>query len=207
MTDRQIRDEAMTIFIAGHNTTANALSWGWHLLDRTPAAEARLHEEIDRVLAGRTPAAEDVPKLVYTRAVVAESMRLYSAAWVMGRRVLETHTIGGHTLPAGSVALVSQWVAHRDPRWWDAPDEFRPQRWIDDPGPARPKYAYFPFGGGVHQCVGEGFAWTELTLLVATIAQRWRFETIGEPTPAPLITLVAKGLQMRAMRRPVTAET
>lgn len=204
MTDKQIRDEAMTIFIAGHNTTANALSWGWYLLAKTPAAEACLHDELEQVLAGRTPVAEDVPKLVYTRAVVAESMRLYSPAWSMGRLALETHTIGGHTLRKGSVAWFSPWVVHRDPRWWDAPDLFRPERWLDEAGPARPKYAYFPFGGGAHQCVGEGFAWTELTLLVATIAQHWRFETVSEPTPAPGITLTPKGLRMRALRRPLT---
>jgi cytochrome P450 len=203
MTDRQIRDEALTIFIAGHDTSANALAWTWHLLDTAPAAEARLHEELDRVLAGRTPAVDDVPKLEYTRAVVAEAMRLYSPAWTLGRRVLETHTLGDHALDAGSVVFVSQWVAHRDPRWWDAPEVFRPERWMD--GSTRPKYAYFPFGGGVHLCVGEAFAWTELVLVLATIAQRWRFATVSAPTPEPRITLRPKGLRMRALRRQLPA--
>jgi cytochrome P450 len=179
MSDEQIRDEAMTIFLAGHETTANAMAWTWHLLGKSRPVEERLHEELARVLDGRTPGVEDVPKLEYTRAVVAESMRLYPPAWTMGRKAIDTHTIDGHTIDPGSLVIVSQWIAHHDPRWWYEADRFRP---IDGstrrrrfPRRHAPKYSYFPFGGGSRICIGESFAWTEAILLLATIAQRWRF--------------------------------
>ena len=179
---QQIRDEAMTIFLAGHETTANAMAWTWHLLGQSPAVEAKLHDELARVLDGRTPAVEDVAKLEYTRAVVAESMRLYPPAWTMGRRAIETHTIAGHIIDPGALVIVSQWIVHHDPRWWDEPDDVPPRSMARaSPAPgfllpgARPKYAYFPFGGGSRICIGESFAWTEAILLLATIAQQWRF--------------------------------
>ena len=199
MSDEQIRDEAMTIFLAGHETTANAMAWTWHLLGNSPAVEAKLHEELARVLDGRTPAVADVPRLEYTRAVVAESMRLFPPAWTMGRRVVERHTIDGHTIEPGALVIVSQWIAHHDPRWWEAPNDFRPERW-QSPA-ARPKYAYFPFGGGSRICIGESFAWTEAILLLATIAQRWRFVAGTAPQLEPRITLRPKDLHMRAVRR------
>ena len=199
MSDQQIRDEAMTIFLAGHETTANAMAWTWHLLARAPEVEARLHAELDRVLAGRTPAVDDVPKLDYTRAVIAESMRLYPPAWTMGRRAIEPHTIGGYSIEKDALVLASQWVVHRDPRWWDNPNAFRPERWLADS--RRPKYAYFPFGGGNRVCIGESFAWTEGILLLATIAQRWRFASVSTPVPEPRITLRPARLEMRASRR------
>lgn len=205
MTDKQIRDEAMGVFVGGYETTANSMAWTWHLLAKSPEVEARLHDELERVLSGRVPTPEDVPKLEYARAVVAESMRLFPPVWTLGRKVLEPYTLGGHALDVGTVVWTSQWVAHRDPRWWDAPDVFRPERWMDANAPSRPKYSYFPFGGGVHQCVGEGFAWTEATLLLATIGQQWRFETVSEPTPEARLTLRPKGLRMRAIRRAATA--
>ena len=200
MSDQQIRDEAMTIFLAGHETTANAMAWTWHLLAQNPEAERRLREELSRVLAGRTPSAEDVPKLEMTRAVVAESMRLYPPAWVLGRRAIETHIIDGCAIEKGDLLLLSQYVAHRDPRWWEAPGEFRPARWLT-PAAERHKYAYFPFGGGARICIGESFAWTEMILLLATIARRWRFESVdgGSPVPQPRITLRPNGLKMRAL--------
>jgi cytochrome P450 len=210
MSDQQIRDEAMTIFLAGHETTANAMAWTWYLLGKSAEAEAKLHDELARVLNGRTPTVEDVPKLEYTRAIVAESMRLYPPAWTMGRRALETHTIGGHAIEPGALVILSQWIAHHDPRWWDNPDAFSPERWLNagdgsrEPGAgnrARPKYAYFPFGGGSRICIGESFAWTEAILLVATIAQRWRFVAGGAPALEPRITLRPKGLHMRAVPR------
>lgn len=210
MSDQQIRDEAMTIFLAGHETTANAMAWTWHLLGQAPAVEAKLHEELARVLDGRTPAVEDVPKLEYTRAVVAESMRLYPPAWTMGRRVVERHTIAGHSIAPGSLVITSQWIVHRDARWWDEPGTFAPERWLPnqtvnrEPGignRSRPKYAYFPFGGGSRICIGESFAWTEAILLVATIAQHWRFEAGTPPGLEPRITLRPKDLHMRAVRR------
>ena len=199
MSDEQIRDEAMTIFLAGHETTANAMAWTWHLLGDSPAVETKLHEELARVLDGRTPAVEDVPKLEYTRAIAAEAMRLFPPAWTMGRRVVERHTIDGHTIEPGALVIVSQWIAHHDPRWWEAPNDFRPERW-QSPA-ARPKYAYFPFGGGSRICIGESFAWTEAILLLATIAQRWRFVAGTAPTREPRITLRPKGLHMKAVSR------
>ena len=211
MSDQQIRDEAMTIFLAGHETTANAMAWTFHLLGHAPDVERKLHEEIDRVMAGkpdgsspRAPGVEDVPKLEYTRAVIAESMRLYPPAWTMGRRAIEPHTIGGYAIERDALVLVSQWVAHRDPRWWEDPLSFQPERWHGSRLPApgsRPKYAYFPFGGGTRICIGEAFAWTEAILLLATIAQTWRFTPVTEPTPEPRITMRPHNLQMRAVRR------
>jgi cytochrome P450 len=214
MSDQQIRDEAMTIFLAGHETTANAMAWTWHLLGSHPEVEAKLHEELDRVfdkpkgLSPRIPTVEDVPKLEYTRAVIAESMRLYPPVWTMGRRAFEAHTIGGHAIAPGALVITSQWIVHHDPRWWEEADVFRPERWLGansgsrfpDPG-SRPKYSYFPFGGGSRVCIGEAFAWTEAILLLATIAQRWRFVPVGTPVREPRITLRPKGLTMRAQSR------
>ena len=201
MSDAQIRDEAMTIFLAGHETTANAMSWTWHMLGSAPEVEARLHEELATVLNGRTPTVEDVPKLEWTRAVVAETMRLWPPAWTMGRRVFEPHTIDGHLIESRSLVILSQYVVHRDARWWPEPDAFKPERWLQPAGD-RPKYAYFPFGGGTRLCIGESFAWTEAILLLATIAQQWRFTPAGDPpVPEPRITLRPKGLSMLAQRR------
>ena len=199
MSDQQIRDEAMTIFLAGHETTANAMAWTWYLLGNSKRVEARLHEELKLVLDGRTPTVEDVPKLEYTRAVVAESMRLYPPVWTMGRRAIEAHAIGGHPIEPGSLVILSQWIVHHDPRWWDVPNDFRPERWQSPP--PRPKYAYFPFGGGSRLCIGESFAWTEAILLLATIAQRWTFVPLSVPVLEPRITLRPKGLRMQAVRR------
>lgn len=210
MTNAQIRDEAMTIFLAGHETTANAMAWTWHLLAGHPHVEALLHEELTRVLHGRTPAVEDVARLEYTRAVVAESMRLYPPAWTLGRRAIEPHAIGGYAIPAGALVIMSQWVVHRDPRWWNEPEAFKPDRWLDThagnrgPGTSnqgRPKYSYFPFGGGSRVCIGESFAWTEAILLLATIAQRWKFAAQSTPEPEARITLRPRNLQMRAVPR------
>ncbi|HEX8029191.1 MAG TPA: cytochrome P450, partial [Vicinamibacterales bacterium] len=170
--------------------------------------------ELQSVLGGRTPTVEDVPKLEYCRAVIAESMRLFPPAWTMGRRAMEPHVIAGHAIEAGSLILMSQWVVHRDKRWWPEPLEFRPRRWVNssrEPGvgsrePAtegqtRPKYSYFPFGGGARICIGESFAWTEMILLLATIAQRWRFVATSAPQLEPRITLRPKNLRMQAVPR------
>ena len=201
MGDTQIRDEAMTIFLAGHETTANAMAWTWHLLGSAPEAEARLHEELATVLAGRIPTMDDVPKLEWTRAIISESMRLFPPAWTMGRRVLQDHALGSHTVEKDSLVILSQWVVHHDPRWWSEPEAFTPERWMAPTD--RPKYAYFPFGGGTRVCIGEAFAWTEAILLLATIAQRWRFVRGEQPAPTtePRITLRPKGLRMTAERR------
>jgi cytochrome P450 len=204
MTDQQVRDEAMTLFLAGHETTANALTWTWYLLSQHPAVESQLHAELDTVLAGRVPTAEDVPLLRYTRMVLAESMRLYPPAWVIGRRALNDYEIPPYTIPANSLLLMSPYVMHRDPRYFPAASDFDPQRWTPEAQAERPKFSYFPFGGGPRQCIGEAFAWMEGILLIATIAQYWRLRLVpGHPVePRPLITLRPKyGMRMVLERR------
>jgi cytochrome P450 len=204
MSDEQLRFEAMTLFSAGHETTANALVWTWLLLAQNPLAESRLHEELDRELGDRLPTNADLPRLTYTRAVLAESMRLYPPAWVIGRQAIAPHRVGNFEIPAQGVILMSQYIVHRDPRWWDQPDQFLPDRWLTDQ-PNRPRYAYFPFGGGPRQCIGESFAWLEGILLIATLAQRWRFRLADPTAPVRLhatITLRPREpLPMRLERR------
>jgi cytochrome P450 len=204
MTDTQLRDEAMTIFLAGHETTANAMAWTWHLLSQNPEAEGRLHEELDRVLEGRAPGVADLPRLRYTEMVLSESMRLFPPAWILGRRAIVDHELGGYRIPAGSIVLLSQWITHRDARYFPDPLRFDPQRFTAEAQAARPKFSYFPFGGGPRVCIGEGFAWMEGVLVLATIARRWRFLPVdGIPvTPAAMITLRPKsGLPMRIEAR------
>ncbi len=204
MTDEQLRDEAMTIFLAGHDTTANALTWTWYLLSQHPEVETRLHEEVDAVLAGRPPAIEDIPRLRYTEMVLAESMRLYPPAWVMGRRALEDYEVGGYRVPAGSIVLMSQYVVHRDERYFPDPPRFDPERWTPEAKEARPQFSYFPFGGGPRRCIGDGFAWMEGILVIATLAQSWRMMLApGHPVELqPLVTLRPKhGMRMTLERR------
>jgi cytochrome P450 len=204
MTDRQVRDEAMTIFLAGHETTANALTWTWYLLSQSPDIERRLHEEIDRVLAGRLPTVADVDRLPYTTRVVTESMRLYPPAWLVGRRAVNEYSIGGYSVPPRSIVVMSQWIVHRDPRHYPEPERFDPDRWTPAFKAALPRFAYFPFGGGPRQCIGESFAWMELVLVLATIAQRWRFDLVpGHPVvPHAAVTLRPKyGMKMTARAR------
>jgi cytochrome P450 len=198
MSDQQLRDEAITIFLAGHETTANALAWTWYLLARNPEAEDELHRELDDVLQGRLPSPADYPRLKYTEMVLAESMRLYPPAWGIGRFALEEVQIGDWHVPKRGLVLLSQYVTHRDARFWPDPERFDPTRFRE----SHAKYAYFPFGGGTRVCIGEGFAWMEGVLLLATIAQRWRFTASGEADPVALITLRPKdGLRMNAHRR------
>jgi len=173
MTDQQVRDEALTLFLAGHETTSNALTWTWYLLSQNPPAEAAFHAELDRVLAGRLPSFEDLPQLRYTESVLAESMRLFPPVWAIGRRALEDYPVGDFVIPARSVVLMSPYAVHRDPRWFPDPLEFRPERWLTE-DPARPKFGYFPFGGGARVCIGERFAWMEGILILAALGQRWR---------------------------------
>jgi cytochrome P450 len=192
MPIEQIRDEALTLLLAGHETTANALTWTWLLLARHPAVEARLHAELERVLGGRPPAAEDLPALGFARDVVAEAMRLYPPAWVVGRRAIEPAALGGWTVPKDGVVLACQWITHRDPRFWREPEVFRPERWSNGETATLPKFAYFPFGGGNRRCIGEAFAWTETVLVLATIARRLCFRAapdLGEVAAQPLVTL------------------
>ncbi len=204
MTDLQLRDEAMTIFLAGHETTANALAWTWYLLARHADVEARLHEEIDRELEGRLPTADDFARLKYTEMVFAEAMRLYPPAWTMGRQALSDYRIDNYTVPAGSIILMSPWVMHHDERYYPDAFTFDPERWTPASREARPKFSYFPFGGGPRVCIGEGFAWMEGVLLIATIAQRWRMRLAeGEKVePRPMITLrPRRGIRMTLERR------
>lgn len=204
MTDAQLRDEALTIFLAGHETTANALTWAWYLLSENPAAEQRLHSELDDVLDGRPPTPADLPRLPYTRGVFAEAMRLFPPAWVIGRQPIESFELGGFTLPAGSIVMMSPWLIQRDERFFPEPLRFAPERWTPEAEAERHRFAYFPFGAGPRKCIGEGFAWMEGTLLIAALAQQWRMRLVpGHPVdPFPLITLRPRhGMRMRLERR------
>jgi cytochrome P450 len=200
MTDEQLRDELLTLFLAGHETTANALAWTWHLLSQHPDAEARLRDELRTALGGRAPTAADYPALPFTRAVLAESMRIRPPAWTIGRQPLEDFEAGGYRVRAGSIVLVSPWIVHRDPRWWSEPQAFRPERWMaPDFEASLPRMAYFPFGGGPRKCIGEGFAWMEGVLALATLARRWRLRLVpgARVVPEARITLRPVGLRMR----------
>jgi cytochrome P450 len=174
MTDRQLRDEAVTLFMAGHETTANTLAWVWYLLSLHPEAEARLHAELDTVLGGRPPGVADLPRLTYTDAVVTESLRVMPTVWLLGREAAEPTEVGGYRVPRGVTLWMSQWVIHRDPRWFDDPELFRPERWTDGLARRLHRYAYFPFGGGPRVCIGNQFAQMEAVLPLATIARRFR---------------------------------
>lgn len=204
MTDLQVRDEAMTLFLAGHETTANALVWTWYLLSQNPDSEAALHAELGRVLGGRTPTVDDVPHLPFTRQVFAEALRLYSPAWVVGRRALGEISLGGCRVPAGAIVLMAPSVMHYDLRFWPDPARFDPARWTAEAEEARPKFAFFPFGGGPRVCIGESFAWTEGILLLATLAQVWRLRLDPGQKVAtqPIITLRPRfGMRMRLEKR------
>lgn len=175
MTDQQLRDEVMTLFLAGHETTALALSWSWYLLAIHPDAEKKLHAELDEVLGGRAPNVADLPRLKYTEMIAKESMRLYPPAYAVGREAIEETEIGGFRVPKGTQLFAFQWVTHRDARYFDDPDAFKPERWVPEIAERVPKYAYFPFGGGPRQCIGNYFAMMEIVLLMATIGQRFKF--------------------------------
>ena len=191
MTDRQLRDEAMTLFLAGHDTTALTLSWAWYLLAQNPTVYDALQAELAAVLDGRPPTAADLPRLPYTERVVQEVMRLYPAAYMMGRQAVAACDIGGYLLPAGATVLMSQWIMHRDPRWFADPERFDPDRWAGGLAKRLPRFAYFPFGGGPRVCIGNSFASMEAVLVLATLAQRGRFTLLPGPPirPAPAITL------------------
>jgi cytochrome P450 len=194
MTDRQLRDEALTLILAGHETTAISLSWTWYLLAQHPEVEANLWRELDEVLGGRAPSVDDLPRLPYTEMVVKESMRLYPPAYAMARMARQDCEIAGYRVHAGSSLVMSQWVMHRDPRYYQEPETFNPDRWAGDLAKRLPKFAYFPFGGGPRLCIGAPFAMMETVLLLATIAQRYRLSLApGHPVePLPTITLRPK---------------
>jgi cytochrome P450 len=201
MTDRQLRDECMTLFLAGHETTADTLCWAWFLVSQHPEVEAKLHEELDRVLAGRRPTLADVPQLSYTESVVNESLRLYPPAWMLGREATESLELGGFSVARGTTIFMTTCVIHRDPRWYDDPDAFRPERWADGLIQRIPRYAYFPFGGGPRICIGNSFAQMESALVLATIARTHRLrlapDAVVEPLPSMTMRL-AHGLKMIA---------
>ena len=185
MTGRQVRDEAMTMFLAGHETTAVALSWTWYLLAQHPDADARLAGELREVLGGRAPSVADLPRLKYAGMVVTESMRLYPPAYGIGRQAARASEIAGHAVAAGDVLIAPTWTVHRDRRWFEEPEAFRPERWAGDLAQRLPRFAYFPFGGGPRQCIGNTFAQMEAVLLLASIAQRFPALAGSRPSDHP----------------------
>lgn len=178
MDDAQLRDECVTLFLAGHETTALALAHVFFLLSKHPAVGRRMQAEIDGALGGRRARSDDAKALPYTRQVIEEAMRLYPPAWITGRAVAEPITLRGREIPVGAQLVVSQWIVHRDPRWWDDPEGFDPDRFAPGAAKERPRFAYFPFGGGPRVCIGNHFAMLEAILLTATIAQRYRLDLV-----------------------------
>jgi cytochrome P450 len=204
MTDRQLRDEAMTLFMAGHETTANTLAWAWYLLSIHPEVEARLHAEIDRVLKGRAPMLADLPRMPFAEHVISETLRLYPTVWLLGREAIEPTEVGGYRISVGTTVYMSQWVVHRDPRFFDDPLSFRPERWEDGLAKRIPRYAYFPFGGGPRICIGNSFAMMEAVLLLTTIAQCYRLRLVEGAAVKPLPTMTLRadgGIPMRLEHR------
>jgi len=217
MSDSQLRDEVMTIFLAGHETTANALTWTFYLLSQNPDIESKLYDEINRVLGSesgekkengdilhRTPTVKDIPYLEYAEKVLRESMRLYPPAWTLGRQVMGTYNLGEYVIPPGSIILMSQYVMHRNPLYFPDPERFNPDRWTKELKIHLPRFAYFPFGGGIRGCIGEPFAWMEGILLIATFYQKWTMHhvTNHKVELKPLITLRPKyGMLMKLEKR------
>ena len=210
MDDRQLRDEVATLFAAGHETTSTALSWTWYLLAQHPEVEAKLHAELDSVLAGRQPTLADLPSLPYTLQIIKESMRLYPPAWILnGRVALEDVQLGGYTVPKGSTLFISPYVMHHLPQYFAEPETFKPERFTSEFEKSLPKYAYMPFGGGTRVCIGNSFAMMEAQLILAAVAQRFR---LALATDKPVrynaqITLTpVDGIQMRVVEREATEE-
>jgi cytochrome P450 len=207
LSDRQLRDEVMTLFLAGHETTANALTWTWHLLSQHPQVQAEVRREARAVLRDEDPTPADLPHLKFTECVVREALRLYPPAYVIGRRPLRDLTIGRYFVPAGTNVLMSPWIVHRDPRWFDDPLQFRPQRWAEGLVGRIPKYAYFPFGGGPRVCIGNTFAMVETVLITAMIARHCVLSPV-QPGPVPLlpaVTLRPAAPVLLTVQRPTAA--
>ena len=203
-SEQSLRDQVITIFLAGYETVANALAWTWYLLSQNPECERRFHDEMDRELQDRPPAFEDVPRLRYTEMVLAESMRLYPPAWAMGRYARNDFRLGEFFLPAKTTVLISQFIMHRDARFFPDPLRFNPERFTPEAKARRTKFTYFPFGAGFRQCIGESFAWMEGVLLLATLGQRWKPKLVPghRVEPEPLITLRPKyGMKMQVEAR------
>lgn len=204
LTDQQVRDEVVTLFLAGHETTASSLSWIWYLLAQHPEVEAELLAELDVVLGGRPPTIADLPRLRYTDMVVKEALRLYPSIWGFGREALCDTAIGGFFVPAGTTLMMSEWVVHRDPRFFAQPETFDPARWTEEFNKTLPKFAYFPFGGGPRLCIGNTFATTQAVMLLASIVPQFRFTCapgyVVQPWPA--LTLLPKdGVHVLVERR------
>jgi cytochrome P450 len=204
MTDKQLRDELVTLVVAGHETTAVALSWTFYLLSQHPEVEAKMVEELESVLGDRAPTTADLPRLTYTDHVLTESMRLYPPFWALGREAVTDCELGGYRIPADANILMCQWVVHRDPRLFDDPERFNPDRWADGLTKRIPRFAYFPFGGGQRLCLGKDFATMEAVLVLATAMQRFHLDL--EPgftiRPRPSLTLRPRyGMRMVLHRR------
>ncbi|MDX6209947.1 MAG: hypothetical protein QOE24_2338 [Frankiales bacterium] len=194
LTEDEVRAEAMTLLLAGHETTANALTWCWHLLSRNPKVAARLRREV----VGTDPTYGSLVELPFATACIAETMRLYPPAWILEREVTEELVLDGYTIPAGAVVLASQYAMHRDPRWWRDPEVFDPSRWLidgrfDEDAPGQPRGAWFPFGAGTRQCIGESFAWAEAVLVLARLARHWAPESLTDPKLHAAVTLRPEG--------------
>ncbi len=204
MDDHQLHDEILTLLLAGNETTAMALSWLWYLLAEHPAVEERLHAELATALAGRVPTVEDLPNLPYTRMVFEEAMRLYPPAWFLMRKAIKEDTIGDYPIPANAFVSFSAYTMHRHPAFWDEPERFDPERFTPERSANRPHYAYIPFGGGPRLCIGNGFAMLEGQLILATVAQRYRFSLVPghAVTPEPALTLRTRaGVRVTVHRR------
>ncbi len=202
MDDLQLRDELMTMLLAGHETSANALTWAWYLLSKHPAVERRLHEEVREVLGDRAPSFEDLPKLKYTRMVIDEVLRLYPPAWLYTRGTIEADEIGGYHIPGKSVVMISPYVLHRNPSVWENPEGFDPERFTEERVAARSRHAYVPFAGGPRQCIGNNFALMELTIILAMVTQRFRLDLVpGQKIePEPTVTLRPSAPVMMTLR-------
>ena len=203
MSDQQLRDEVMTLFVAGHETTAHALAWIWLLLSQHSHVEAKLHAEIERVLNGRAPVIADLPQLHYTSMVIQESLRLYPPVWRMARQAITDCEIGGYPIKAGTTIFISQWLIHRDARFYDRPNDFIPERWENNFAEQLPNGAYFPFGIGKRTCIGNRFAQMEIALILATIAQKFRMSLVpGHPIEIPPAVILHSKQGMKMQIRP-----
>lgn len=204
LTDQQVRDEALAVFLAGQETTSDVLAWTWYLLSQHPEVEAEFHRELDDVLDSHLPGSPDLERLTYTRKMLAETMRLYPPGYVLPRRATEPCSIGPYTVPTGAILLTNIYRVHRDPRFYDDPERFEPSRWTAEMKQRLPRFAFCPFGGGPHACLGDHFAWADAMLLMAVLGQRWKASLIpGSPVaPRPLVNLRPRyGIPMKLTRR------
>jgi cytochrome P450 len=203
LTDEQLVDEITSFFLAGHESTALALTWTWALLAAHPDAGHALAAELDGVLGDRDPTIDDLPALPYTRSVLAEAMRLYPPVWAISRQAVDDCQVGGCQVPRGAVITLCPYLTHRDPRWWPDADRFAPERWASDASAGRPRYAYVPFGAGNRLCIGEHFAWMEAMLILAVLARRWSARVAPGHVVGtrPVVTLRPRGGRPMVLQR------